>query len=69
LGVARQFKKLHALINVGLLCRFVPVDLALQVLLLPPPLASEAVEKVAADSVEPVDVRGVGARAEAGSLP
>jgi hypothetical protein len=36
LGVARQFENLHALVHVELLRRFVSVDLALQVLLLPP---------------------------------
>jgi hypothetical protein len=56
LGIARQFENLYALVHIGLLRRFVPVDLALQAMLLPPPLASEPVEEVAADL--PITIEG-----------
>jgi hypothetical protein len=47
LSVAREFENLDAFVRVGLLRRFVPVDLSLQALLLSPPLVSEPVEEVA----------------------
>ncbi|MBM3540308.1 MAG: hypothetical protein FJX55_21105 [Alphaproteobacteria bacterium] len=49
MGVAREFENLHALVHVGLFGDLMPVDLALQAVLLLAPFAGEAVVEVAAD--------------------